>query len=61
MAIKRFQLLVYAAHEAVKMHPHLGLKRQRVKKQVHQVGLAAPHPAPEVKPALWRTPGCAPT
>ena len=36
-------------HEAVEVHAPLFLERQALEEHIHQVGLAAPHPAPHVQ------------
>jgi hypothetical protein len=40
---------VDALHEAMKMHAQLALAGQRMKEEVHQVGLAAPDSTPQVQ------------
>ncbi|KAF1068904.1 MAG: hypothetical protein GAK45_01234 [Pseudomonas citronellolis] len=56
LALEGLHFLVHTLHEAVEVRPHLLLEGQCVEEGVHQIGLAAPYPAPEVQ-ALDRPAG----
>ena len=43
------EIAVDSLHKAVKMHAQLTLKRQAIIKRIHQVGLTATNPTPQVK------------
>ena len=52
---------MYLLHEPVEMRPLSGSERQAVVEQVHEMGLASTHAAPEVEPAHGISPAAAVT